>query len=72
MSIKNEVLTGGRGGGKMASYFSDIIESGRYPSQVNLFQKNEINTLWEQGSTMSAIQKLQSILEPVWSGKTLL
>lgn len=72
MSIKNEVLIGGRGGGKMALYYTGIIQSGEYPAQVNSFQANEINTLWATGKTMAAVQKLQSILEPVKAGKTLL
>jgi hypothetical protein len=64
---------GGRSWGKTATTYSKIIESGDYPNAVNSFQKDEITKMWAAGNTYGAIQKLQSILEPITKpGKTLL
>lgn len=55
-----------------AKDYSQMIANNNYPQTINLFQKNEINMLWQRGKTMQAINKLQSLLEPGRSGKTLL
>lgn len=70
--MREQISYGGRDSGKSAKRYSEMIANNDYPASVNLFQKNEINTLWETGKTMSAINKLQTILEPGRSGKTLL
>lgn len=59
----HEISVGGRSTGKTARAYSEMIASENYPSEVNSFQQNEIKQLWQTGNTMSAIQKLQSILE---------
>lgn len=56
-----------------AKDYSQMIANNDYPETINLFQKNEINTLWQSGKTMQAVNKLQALLEPnKKSGKTLL
>lgn len=55
-----------------AKDYSQMIADNAYPETINIFQKNEINTLWQSGKTMQAINRLQSILEPTKPGKTLL
>jgi hypothetical protein len=61
--LPHEISLGGRGAGKTARNYSEMIASGNFPSQINSFQKDEIIKLWMTGSTMAAVQKLQSILE---------
>lgn len=69
----NEISKGGRSVGKTARNYSEMIASGQFPSQINSFQKEEIIKMWMSGSTMSAIKKLQDILEySPKSGKTFL
>jgi hypothetical protein len=60
---KHDISVGSRGTGKTARIYSEMIASGNYPVEVNAFQQNEIKQLWQKGSTMQAINKLQSILE---------
>ena len=69
---KHDISVGGRSTGKTAKVYSEMIASGNYPSEVSQFQQNEIKQLWQKGSVMQAINKLQSILEPQKPGKTLL
>lgn len=52
--------------------YSEMIVSKNYPPQINSFQQNEINSLWERGATMAAVKKLQDLLTPQKPGKTLL
>lgn len=59
----HEISVGGRSTGKTARNYSEMIASGNFPEQINSFQKQEIIKLWMTGSTMAAVQKLQSILE---------
>jgi len=70
---EQNINVGGRSWGKTATAYSKIIENGDYPNAVNSFQKDEISKMWAAGNTYGAIQKLQSILEPITKpGKTLL
>ena len=69
---RNTEVVGGRGYGKSAAQYTQIIESGQYPSSVGLSQQNELSKLWNEGKRMDAIKKLQDILEPARGGKTLL
>jgi hypothetical protein len=70
--LKKTIEIGGRGYGKSATQYTQIIESGQYPLSVNSFHQNELAKMWKDGKRMEAIKYLQDIIEPARSGKSLL
>ena len=72
MGNKHIISAGGRSWGRSAVDYTGMIENKNYPSSVNSFQQHEINKLWDSGSRMAAVRKLQELLEPARGGKTLL
>ncbi len=46
-----------------AQELTEMIKTNNYPDFINLFNRDRINSLYEQGKTFDAIRKLQSLIE---------
>jgi hypothetical protein len=46
-----------------AQELTEIIKTGKYPDFINLFNRDRINSLYEQGKIWDALRKLSSLIE---------